>query len=162
LTVPKKRMIKMDLPKRKLQRLSGFDYSKANYYFVTICTDERKSLFGTIETLNDFGKIAENNLINIKNHYNNVFVDRYVIMPNHIHAIIVLKNVKTERSRPFPTLSQVVGLYKSGVTKEIHEKVPGMKIWQKSFNDVIIKNEKAYNEICKYIYDNPLKAEIDY
>ncbi|MBQ2899464.1 MAG: hypothetical protein IJE28_06935, partial [Oscillospiraceae bacterium] len=76
----------MDLPKRKLQRLSGFDYSKANYYFVTICTDERKSLFGTIETLNDFGKIAENNLINIKDHYDNVFVDRYVIMPNHIHA----------------------------------------------------------------------------
>ena len=152
----------MDFPKRKLQRLSGYDYSKANYYFVTICTDERKDLFGKTENLNDFGKVAERKLLETQKHYKNVFVDKYVIMPNHIHAIIVLKNEKAERSRPFPTLSQVVGLYKSGVTKEIHEKSPNIKVWQKSFNDVIIRNEKAYNEICKYIYDNPLKEEIDY
>ena len=152
----------MDLPKRKLQRLHGFDYSKANYYFVTICTDERNELFGKIGKPNEFGSIAEAKLLEIENHYENVFVDKYVIMPNHIHVIIVLKNHKTERSRPFPTLSQIVGLYKSGVTKTIHEKNPELKVWQKSFNDVIIRNEKAYNEICKYIYDNPLKAELDY
>ena len=152
----------MDLPKRKPQRLRGFDYSKANYYFVTICTDERKDLFGEIGKLNELGNLAEKNLLEIEHYYENVFVDKYVIMPNHIHAIIVLNNLKTERSRPFPTLSQVVGLYKSGVTKEIHEKEPEIKVWQKSFNDVIIRNEKAYNEICKYIYDNPLKAEMDY
>ena len=152
----------MDLPKRKPQRLRGFDYSKANYYFVTICTDERKDLFGEIGKLNELGNLAEKKLLEIEHYYENVFVDKYVIMPNHIHAIIVLNNLKTERSRPFPTLSQVVGLYKSGVTKEIHEKEPEIKVWQKSFNDVIIRNEKAYNEICKYIYDNPLKAEMDY
>ena len=152
----------MDLPKRKPQRLRGFDYSKANYYFVTICTDERKDLFGEIGKLNELGNLAEKKLLEIEHYYENVFVDKYVIMPNHIHAIIVLNNLKTERSRPFPTLSQVVGLYKSGVTKAIHEKEPEIKVWQKSFNDVIIRNEKAYNEICKYIYDNPLKAEMDY
>ena len=152
----------MDFPKRKLPRLSGYDYSKSNYYFVTICTDERKNLFGEIGKLNEFGMVAEKRLLEIENHYDNVFVDRFVIMPNHIHAIIVIKKDKTERSRPFPTLSQVVGLYKSGVTKEIHEKAGELKVWQKSFNDVIIRNEKAYNEICKYIYDNPVKAEMDY
>ena len=152
----------MDFPKRKLPRLSGYDYSRSNYYFVTICTDEKKDLFGEIGKLNCFGKIAEQKLLEIEQHYENVFVDKYVIMPNHIHAIIILKKLKTERSRPFPTLSEVVGLYKSGVTKEIHKIESELKIWQKSFNDVIIRNEKAYNEKCKYIYDNPLKAVIDY
>ena len=152
----------MDFPKRKLPRLSGYDYSRSKYYFVTICTDEKKDLFGEIGKLNCFGKIAEQKLLEIEQHYENVFVDKYVIMPNHIHAIIILKKLKTERSRPFPTLSEVVGLYKSGVTKEIHKIESELKIWQKSFNDVIIRNEKAYNEICKYIYDNPLKAVIDY
>ena len=152
----------MDFPKRKLPRLSGYDYSRSNYYFVTICTDEKKDLFGEIGKLNCFGKIAEQKLLEIEQHYENVFVDKYVIMPNHIHAIIILKKLKTERSSPFPTLSEVVGLYKSGVTKEIHKIESELKIWQKSFNDVIIRNEKAYNEICKYIYDNPLKAVIDY
>ena len=152
----------MDFPKRKLPRLSGYDYSRSNYYFVTICTDEKKDLFGEIGKLDCFGKIAEQKLLEIEQHYENVFVDKYVIMPNHIHAIIILKKLKTERSRPFPTLSEVVGLYKSGVTKEIHKIESELKIWQKSFNDVIIRNEKAYNEICKYIYDNPLKAVIDY
>ena len=152
----------MDFPKRKLPRLSGYDYSRSNYYFVTICTDEKKDLFGEIGKLNCFGKIAEQKLLEIEQHYENVFVDKYVIMPNHIHAIIILKKLKTERSRPFPTLSEVVGLYKSGVTKGIHKIESKLKIWQKSFNDVIIRNEKAYNEICKYIYDNPLKAVIDY
>lgn len=152
----------MDFLKRKLPRLSGYDYSRSNYYFVTICTDEKKDLFGEIGKLNCFGKIAEQKLLEIGQHYENVFVDKYVIMPNHIHAIIILKKLKTERSRPFPTLSEVVGLYKSGVTKEIHKIESELKIWQKSFNDVIIRNEKAYNEICKYIYDNPLKAVIDY
>ena len=151
----------MELPSRKPQRLQGFDYSKSNYYFVTICTDERKNLFGEIKALNNFGKIAEKHLLMLEKRYDNVFVDKYVVMPNHIHAIFVIKKKQTERSRPFPTLSSVVGLYKSGVTKEIHEVAPMVKIWQKSFNDVIIRNEKAYNEICEYIYDNPQRAEID-
>jgi hypothetical protein len=65
----------MDLPKRKLQRLHGFDYSKANYYFVTICTNERNELFGEIGKPNEFGSIAEAKLLEIENHYENVFVD---------------------------------------------------------------------------------------
>ena len=88
----------MDFPKRKLPRLSGYDYSRSNYYFVTICTDEKKDLFGEIGKLNCFGKIAEQKLLEIEQHYENVFVDKYVIMPNHIHAIIILKKLKTERS----------------------------------------------------------------
>ncbi|MBR3610411.1 MAG: hypothetical protein IKL57_02950 [Oscillospiraceae bacterium] len=118
----------MELPKRKLTRLAGYDYSKTNCYFVTICTEERKELFGKPDNLNIFGKIAREELLKIGKHYSGVFIDKYVIMPNHIHAIIVIKKEKAERSRPFPTLSQVVGLYKSGVTKKIHEIKPDLKV----------------------------------
>ena len=70
-------------------------------------------------------------------------------------------DIQTERSRPFPTLSTVVGLYKSGTARKIHEKYPGMEVWQKSFYDTIIRDEKAYSEIWQYIDENPLKWQID-
>ena len=75
-------------------------------------------------------------------------------MPAPIHAIIIIGcNGETERSRPFPTL------YKSGVSKRIHELEPDIKIWQKSFNDRIIRNEKSYQEVWQYIDENPLKLQ---
>lgn len=80
-------------------------------------------------------------------------------MPNHIHAIIIIgcNGTETERSRPFPTLSTIIGLYKSGVSKKIHKASPNLKIWQKSFYDKIIRNQKGYEEVCRYIIENPLK-----
>lgn len=112
--------------------------------------------------LNELGKIAENELLNIPNHFDCVKIDKYVIMPDHIHAIIIIGcDGETERSRPFPTLSTIVGLYKSGVSKRIHEFEPNIKIWQKSFNDRIIRNEKGYQEIWQYIDTNPQKWEED-
>ena len=69
---------------------------------------------------------------------------------------------QTERSRPFPTLSTVVGLYKSGVSKRIHQILPNIQIWQKSFYDRIIRNEKGCSEVCKYIDENPMKCGKDY
>ncbi len=78
-------------------------------------------------------------------------------MPNHIHAIISINKCDDkERSRPFPTLSTVIGLYKSGVSRKI-----GFPIWQKSFHDHIIRDEKEYQEIWQYIDTNPQKWEED-
>ena len=151
----------MTLPKRKLPRLRGFDYSAENYYYVTICTKDKKCIFGEPEKLNELGRIAENELQSIGKHYDGVRVDKYVIMPNHIHAVIIIGCDGAERSRPFPTLSTVVGLYKSGTARKIHEKHPKLEVWQKSFFDTVIRNNTAYLEIGKYIDENPLKWQLD-
>ncbi len=148
----------MQLPNRKHNRLAGYDYSKQNFYFVTICTRNKSNLFYCENELNNYGLIAEKELKNIHKHFEGVWVDKYVIMPNHIHAVIVIGcNGVEERSRPFPTLSTVVGLYKSGVSRQIHKESPNIVVWQKSFYDEIIRNENAYLEVLQYIEENPLK-----
>ena len=151
----------MDLPKRKLPRLKGFDYSSENYYFVTICTKDKRCLFGGPDRLNALGTLAEKELQSIADHYEGIAVDKYAIMPNHIHAVIVIGCDGTERASPFPTLSTVVGGYKSGVTRKAHEICPKIEMWQTSFYDSIIKNDHAYREIWKYIDENPVKWEAD-
>lgn len=156
MTVPKGN--NMSLPKRKLPRLSNFDYSSENYYYVTICTHNSEKLFGMPNQLTVYGKIAEKHILNIANHYEGISLDKYVIMPNHIHAIIVIGcDPEAERSRPFPTLHTILGLYKSGVSREIHQISPQLKVWQKSFFDKIIRNQEAYLEVYRYIEENPIK-----
>ena len=86
--------------------------------------------------------IAEEHLLAIPTHFPQVRIDHYVIMPNHIHAIIVIETANVGRSRPSPTLSMVVGLYKSGVSRAV-----GYPIWQKSFHDHVIRNETDYQMI---------------
>ena len=151
----------MDLPNRKRLRLVGYDYSSPNYYFITICTDQKRCIFGKPTCLNDWGKLAESELLDIPNHFPGVMIDKYVIMPNHIHAIVVIKDVGEERSRPFPTLSTIMGLYKSGVSRKIRALSPGAVIWQKSFYDHVIRNEKEYLDDWSYIDQNPGKWEED-
>jgi len=152
----------MELPDRKKLRLSNYNYSTQNYYFVTICTYNKNHLFGEPNKLNKYGLIAADEFENIHNHFERVKVDKYVIMPNHIHAIIILGcdgilGSEAERSRPFPTLSTIVGLYKSGVSKKIHKMQSDIEVWQKHYYDHIIRNENDYNEIWKYIDNNPIK-----
>ncbi len=130
----------MKLPERKLTRLPDFDYSEQNYYYVTICTHQKRHIFWDVDKLNAMGRIAEEELLSISDRFDGVKVDKYVIMPNHIHAIIVIGCEITEQSRLFPTLSTVIGLYKSGVSKRIHTDRPSMQIWQKSFYDRIIRD----------------------
>ncbi len=162
LTIPSKRGTIMELPTRKLPRLQQYDYSKQNYYYVTICTHEKSHLFGSFNNLNQFGKIAQAELLNIPTHFDGIKIDKYVVMPNHIHAIIIIGcNGEAERSRPFPTLSTVIGLYKSGVSKLIHEIEPQIPVWQKSFYDKIIRNEQGYQEVWQYINENSLKWQED-
>ncbi len=144
----------MDLPKRKLPRLSGYDYSSANHYFITVCTHGKSCIFGSADAISEFGSIAERELIDLENHFKNVFVDKYVVMPNHIHAIIVIKN--DERVHSLPT---VIGSYKSAVSRKIHESMPKLKVWQKSFYDRIIRSDKDYVQICKYIEENHRKLQ---
>ena len=145
---------------RKKLRLGEWDYSNSGYYFITICTKDKHNLFwahvGNGHARSAAGTIAEENLLAIPFHYPHVKIDKYVIMPNHIHAILVIDSANMERACPFPTLSTIIGSYKSSVSRAI-----GYPIWQKSFYDHIIRGEQDYREIWQYIENNPIKWEQD-
>ena len=146
-------MSKLDMDRfrsRNNPRLRGYDYSTANHYFVTICTYEKQCLFGEPGKLNQLGKIAEQCFLEIELHHSNVQVDKYVVMPNHIHGIIDIQGGRVN-------ISTMLGLYKSAVTKEIHKLYSDVKIWQTSFHDHIIRNETDYQRIWTYIEGNPAK-----
>ena len=141
-------------PERKATRIPHYDYTTPNYYFVTICTHQKVCLFGSVGQLNGFGQIAAETLLEIPKHFPHAVVDKYVVMPNHIHAIIVLKE---NSDSPKRSLSVILGQYKSAVTQKIHKSMPGRIIWQKSFHDRIIRNEQAYREAWRYIDENPVR-----
>lgn len=170
-----------DLPKRKQIRLKDYDYSQNGYYFITICSKQRQCLFGSIvgadtirPQLNECGNHIKKSILEINNRYKNVFVDKYVIMPNHIHMILVIagadtirpetndgnatdgQNEKNGRIISAPTVSVIIGQMKRWVSKNI-----GFSCWQKSFYEHIIRNEQAYQKICEYIENNPKKWEDD-
>ena len=141
-------------PSRKHPRLKAYDYSTPNYYFVTICTWQKLCLFGSPEKLNFRGEIARSGLLGIEKHFPNVRVDKYVIMPNHIHVILDLHTKGA-------SLPDILGQYKAFVTKEIHREEPGRKIWQTSFHEHIIRSQQAYETIWLYIDSNPQNWEKD-
>ena len=159
----------MNLPKRKATRLKSYDYSQNGYYFVTICTHDKKCILSNVVgqglapaevQLSEYGKIANAEILNLKIRYQNIKIDKYVIMPNHIHAIIIIQN-KTAGASPCPTLSDIICAFKSVVTRKCHNINSKRKIWQTSFHDHIIRNEDDYQKIWNYIETNPQKWELD-
>ena len=180
----------MDFNIRKQNRLNKFDYSSVGYYFITICTAEKKNLLCTIlspstaenksgscvgfgvlyepETeLSAKGKNVEKQLAVMSDFYKEIKIDKYVIMPNHIHLIIKINSdtnsAKMSLSRcvgdaaPYNSiLSRFVGTFKRYTNKSV-----GSNIWQKSFYDHIIRDENDYIRICEYIENNPSKWNED-
>ena len=129
-------------------RIPYYDYSQPNYYFVTICTKEMHCIFGKAGNLNRRGKIAEEGILSISEHFPSVRIDKYVVMPNHIHAIVVLQQTDIP-------LTTIVGQYKAYVSRQIHKKEPECAVWQTSFHDHVIRNQQAYEKIWLYIDANP-------
>ena len=159
------------LPKRKKLRLSGYDYSSSGCYFVTICTHNNLNLFWTNGLLNSFGRIVESQIEKIEERYWDVKIDKYVIMPNHIHMLVTIGCdalpdddeillQETLGEIKHSNLEGIIGLLKSGVTREIHRINNKIKVWQRSYFDHIIRNEKDYNETWDYIEANPIRWEI--
>lgn len=140
---------------RKSPRIPEYDYATPNYYFITICTKNKKCYFGVADCLSEYGKIAEKHLRQIDTHYECVKVDKYVVMPNHIHMILILEQGAVINAE------QVIGQYKSGVSREIRKTDPEFVLWQRSFHDHIIRNQKQYEKIWMYIENNPLRWEKD-
>ena len=151
-----------ELPRRKRIRLEEFDYSTPGAYFITVCTANReKILWNPVGAdiirpqnipLSTIGKIVNQGILQIPAHYENVFVDKYCIMPDHIHLIIRIVSSLDGRIISAPTVSTVVGSMKRWVSRQV-----GRPIWQKAFYDHGIRNQQDYNEIWEYITYNPMK-----
>jgi|SRR3990167_2945264 len=161
--------------KRKLNRLTGYNYDNTGYYFVTICTKNRINHFGKIEDkkmcLNKYGQAVEKFWRQIPKYYNNVTINSFIIMPNHIHGIIIINDnsnaVGTEQCS-VPTipkiglLSKIIKSFKNVTTKYLHQNFNDYEFqWQRSFYDHIIQNDKSLNAIKQYIIDNPKRWEKD-
>lgn len=161
----------------KSLRLKNWDYGANGAYFITICTRNHVHCFGAIKNnhmqLLPLGVIADILWYEIKNHTTNVELAEFVVMPNHIHGILILddsnNNHKNNTADPPPsidrqrfqnqgknTVSSIVGSYKSAVTR--HTRRLGFDFhWQKNYWEHIIRNENEYNNIAQYIIDNPVK-----
>lgn len=156
----------MDLPERKLIRLKNYDYSQNGYYFITICTQNMKCILCRGEQcspennhqfeLADIGILLDTAIRNIPKYYPNVVIDKFVIIPNHLHIIIELCSDENGRTMFAPTIARIIKQMKGYITKQI-----GCSIWQKSYYDHIIRKESEYQRIWQYVDTNPLKWKLD-
>jgi len=155
------------VPKRKEIRLKEYDYSANGAYFVTVCIKDKKHLFwekyktnvgANCVRLYEYqlsytGCIVDKEIKGIDNIYGDIVkIDKYVIMPNHIHMIIIIDDFYSGRTQFAPTVSRIIKQFKGAVTKKT-----GMSLWQKSFYDHIIRNYNDYLETWNYIDSNPQK-----
>ena len=143
----------MEQPSRRSPRIPGYDYAQEGYYFVTVCTNEKKCIFGDGYKLSQLGMIALEDLEKLDSYYLRLRVEKCVVMPNHIHAIVVIGCDGKEGI--LPDLNMVIGQYKSGVSRRIHKIAPGLTVWQRSYHDRGIRNQAEYEKIWQYIETNP-------
>ena len=171
----------VELPKRKSIRLKQFDYSQNGYYFITICTYNRERLLGEFVgqglcscrfseiSLSMIGEIISSELLQLEKRYPTIKINKHIMMPNHIHAIIVLGNDKQQKTEkrqeqsPCPTIGDIICTFKSITTKQCNknDNIQGRKIWQPRFHDHIIRNEQEYQQIWQYIDTNTMKWQDD-
>lgn len=153
----------METAKRKANRLPDYDYSQNSAYFVTICTQDRRKILSDI--VGDgfpvpklHGMIAEDLIRGIPQKYSDVSVDKYVIMPDHIHMLLRIDQ-DLGTGNPSPTLGNIIAWYKYQVTKQANmlTGTQGERMFQRSYYDHVIRNQKDYDEIWQYIDNNPRK-----
>ncbi len=167
-------------PSRKSIRLQDYDYSQPGVYFVTVCTKDRKCLFGTIQNgemkLNNMGDTIMDAWINLPRRFSNIEMDYFVIMPNHIHGIIRIVGAGLPRPAqpnassgaetaplPYATLGQMIAFFKYASTKQINalRQMPGRSMWQRNYYEHIIRSESKLNQIRQYILGNPTQWDQD-
>jgi len=156
---------------RKQNRLQNHDYSQPGYYFITICTESKKKYFGEIcdgkMVLNEYGKTIKQQWEWLKSQYSYIDLDVFVIMPNHIHGIIIIKNynnVGTGRDlslQKIKSISELIGAFKTTSSKLIHKVGCTEFSWQRSFYDHVVRQDESLDKIREYIVNNPLKWELD-
>ena len=158
----------MELPKRKPNRLSSYNYDGDGVYFITVCTQDRKYLLSRIvgggaldapqNQLTDMGKVVEKYLIS-GNQIDRVQIEKYVIMPNHIHMLLHVDFENGTSKAPSPTNAAVphfISTWKRFCHRDI-----GEKIFQRSYHDHVIRNQQDYLKIWEYMENNPKQWELD-
>ena len=169
----------MDRHNRQSHRLPGYDYAQPGAYFVTICTHARATLFGEIirdtMDLNEFGNIAFACWQSIPRHFPLSRLDAFVVMPNHVHAILWITDYgqgAVREALPLPdvpkgttpnSLGAMIQNYKSVTTRKINQarQLPGTPVWQRDYYDKIMRGEDALRRVREYITSNPLAWAID-
>ncbi len=168
---------------RRSIRLKGYDYSQAGAYFLTICTYDRACLLGEIIECemrpNEFGSVVHDYWYELSSHFPHVELDAFVLMPNHVHGIIViidtvntvgaqhaaapLRRGITPNNVVPGSLGAIVRSFKSAVTKRINEmrQTFSVPVWQRNYYEHIIRNEHDRNCIREYILYNPLRWQFD-
>lgn len=168
-------------------RLKGYDYTNEGLYFITICCHNRNCLFGKVVEgemiLNDAGKIAEQCWLEIPEHFTNVVLHEFVIMPNHVHGIVEFvganhhspenanndsQNIRANNDSPLPrprgtskTIGSLVRGFKIGVTKWFRTNTNVETVWQRNYWENIIRDDESYEKISNYIKINPTKWKDD-
>lgn len=152
-----------NLPKRKAIRIKDYDYSTPGAYFITVCVNDRKPILWNVgaaicrPNLSKIGSVVETAILQIPEHYSMISVDKYCVMPDHIHMILSINSEEDGRQVAAPTVSTVVGHMKRWVSMQI-----GHFIWQKSFIDRVIRNDQGYRAVWEYIENNPVKMDTAY
>ena len=161
---------------RRSIRLKRYDYSKNGYYFIIICSNNRECIFCNLNVgaglafahlaLTNVGRIIEYHWLNIPIQYENVYIDEYIIMPNHMHGIMIIDKEGAD-ARPAPTISDIICSFKSQCIinnlkriKENNLNETG-KIWQCNYFEHIIRNENELEKIRPYNVNNPYKWDED-
>ena len=170
---------------RRSIRLKGYDYSQHGVYFITVCAQNRECFFGEIVddgkgtmycSPTEFGQIAINEWFKTVEMRKNIELDAFVLMPNHIHGILVINDHDIRRGTVHraPTFEQfgkptsntiptIIRGYKSTVTKQINtlRNTPAAPVWQRNFYEHIIRSERELTRIREYIMNNPINWDSD-
>ena len=164
---------------RRSTRLPYYDYTTPGAYFFTICTLNHECLFGQtmndIVKLNSIGRIVSEEWVKTANLRPYVEIDSYIVMPNHLHGIIILReNHRRDTARRVPTTEQfskpiagslptVLRSFKSAVTKRVNilQGTPGKRLWQGRYYEHVIRNSEDLNRLREYIITNPFRWSFD-
>jgi putative transposase len=142
---------------RRSIRLQGYDYSQSGAYFVTICTFQRQHLFGEVNNgemqLNVTGQIISAIWQKIPQHFPNVELDQFILMPDHLHGIIVI----SEQAEKFYSLATIIQNFKSVSTRKINKitQNSGVSIWQRNYYERIIRSDQELECLRRYTVTNP-------
>jgi REP-associated tyrosine transposase len=148
------------------KRLSGYDYSQPGFYFVTVCTQQHRLVFSTIVdgqvSLKGPGQVAQSVWVTLPRRFAHVKLDEYVLMPNHLHAIIELTDRDLSHAGPRAALWEIIRVYKAATSYHIRrlEGKPWFA-WQDDYYDSVIRTEAALQQIRQYILENPVRWSQD-
>ncbi|MBI5102572.1 MAG: transposase [Nitrospirae bacterium] len=163
--------------------MKAYDYSEAGAYFVSICSHGRECLFGDVLDgeirLNEFGMIVVAVWQNLPEHFSHVELDGFVVMPNHVHGILVINRkgmachaptttTTTTTNRQFArpvagSLPTIIGSFKSAITRQANQvrNTPGLPVWQRNYYEHVIRDKDELERIRQYVIDNPFQWEMD-